>query len=61
MAQVQGFFAAAAEDEGIAAFEADDDMVLTGVIDEERMDRVLGGTFAATAFADRDLLASAGH
>ena len=61
LAQVQGFFAAAAEDEGIAAFEADDDMALAGAIDEERMDRVLRGAFAATAFADRDLLACAGH
>ena len=58
---MQGLFAAAAEDEGITAFEADDDMALAGTIDEERMDRVLGGAFAAAAFADRDLLARVGH
>ena len=61
LAQVQGLFAAAAEDEGIAAFEADDDMALASAIDEECMDRVLRGALAATAFADRDLLARVGH
>ena len=61
LVQVQGLFATATEDERITAFEADDYMALTSAIDEERMDRVLRGIFAATAFADCDLLTRAGH
>ena len=34
------FFAAASEDEGVAAFESDDVLVLVGFLDEE-----LGGVF----------------
>ena len=61
LAQVQGLFAAAAEDEGIAAFEADDDMALAGATDEERMDLVLRRTFATASFADCDLLTRVGY
>ena len=34
MAQVQGLFAAAAKDKGVAALEADDDLALAGAVAE---------------------------
>ena len=49
-------FSASSEDEGVSTFQADDSLILARVIDEERVDFVLGFGVLGGAFADVDLL-----
>ncbi len=59
-AQGFDFFGGAAKEERVATFEADDDFVLTGGVEEKRVNVLLGEEAEAGAFADVDALGGGG-
>ena len=56
-----GFFAAAPENEGVAAFEPDDAQTLAGVFDQEAVGFFLLDVVRACAFADADFVGIFAH
>ena len=56
-----GFFAAAPENEGVAAFEPDDAQTLAGVFDQEAVGFFLLDVVRACAFADADFVRVFAH